>query len=272
MLKPLSPTGCPKQYYSYSANSCSAQREELRSLHTGGVGQVVASGLRRQAVHDGLAVWLLQRRSLDVLGLQLRPARQLQRSAPVLAVGDGCEPASRSDRLPEADLGLPVICKHPMQPFRIGEDELSLSAVVEVARRRRPVLLSPQAELRITRARAVIDGSWRPVTPRRASMASIRASAFFADVRISAREIAALQRNLIRSHAVGVGPALASEVVRAMLLLRAVTLSRGHSGVRPVIVERLCDFLNRGIHPVVPSRGSVGLPAIWRRSRTWLSR
>ena len=145
-----------------------------------------------------------------------------------------------------------------MQPFRIGEDELSLSAVVEVARRRRPVLLSPQAELRITRARAVIDEIVAAGDAAPSVYGVNTGFGFLADVRISAREIAALQRNLIRSHAVGVGPALASEVVRAMLLLRAVTLSRGHSGVRPVIVERLCDFLNRGIHPVVPSRGSVG--------------
>lgn len=67
-----------------------------------------------------------------------------------------------------------------------------------------------------------------------------------------------LQYNLIRSHATGVGEPMPDEVVRAMLLLRARTLAQGHSGVRPVIVERLVEMLNRNILPVVPGQGSVG--------------
>lgn len=67
-----------------------------------------------------------------------------------------------------------------------------------------------------------------------------------------------LQYNLLRSHATGVGTPMPDEVVRAMLLLRARTLAQGHSGVRPVVVERLIDMLNRGILPVVPGQGSVG--------------
>ena len=68
----------------------------------------------------------------------------------------------------------------------------------------------------------------------------------------------ALQLNLVRSHAAGVGDPLPEEMVRAMLLLRARTLAQGHSGVRPLIVERLLEMLDRGILPVVPSQGSVG--------------
>jgi histidine ammonia-lyase len=60
------------------------------------------------------------------------------------------------------------------------------------------------------------------------------------------------------SHAAGVGPAFPREVVRAMLLLRANTLALGHSGCRPLIVDRLLDMLRLGIHPVVPEQGSVG--------------
>jgi len=67
-----------------------------------------------------------------------------------------------------------------------------------------------------------------------------------------------LQHNLLVSHAVGVGPALDRATVRAMLLLRANTLARGQSGCRPLIVERLLDFLRLGIHPRVPEQGSVG--------------
>ena len=67
-----------------------------------------------------------------------------------------------------------------------------------------------------------------------------------------------LQENLLVSHAVGVGTPLPRDVVRAMLLLRANTLALGHSGCRPVVVDRLLAFLEAGIHPVVPSQGSVG--------------
>jgi histidine ammonia-lyase len=67
-----------------------------------------------------------------------------------------------------------------------------------------------------------------------------------------------LQENLLMSHAAGVGPALPREVVRAMLLLRANTLALGHSGCRPLLVDRLLELLRHGIHPVVPEQGSVG--------------
>jgi histidine ammonia-lyase len=76
--------------------------------------------------------------------------------------------------------------------------------------------------------------------------------------RISADQIRALQVNLVRSHCVGVGAPLPEPVVRAMILLRANALAKGLSGVRPVVVETLCALLNRSVHPVIPSKGSVG--------------
>ncbi len=79
-----------------------------------------------------------------------------------------------------------------------------------------------------------------------------------AEVVIPPDRIVELQRNLIRSHAAGVGPPLPEPEVRAIMLLRANVLALGHSGVREVVVERLLDLLNARIHPVVPSRGSVG--------------
>ena len=69
---------------------------------------------------------------------------------------------------------------------------------------------------------------------------------------------AGLQANLIASHAAGVGRPFPREVVRAMLVLRANTLALGHSGCRPLLVDRICELLARGIHPVVPEQGSVG--------------
>jgi histidine ammonia-lyase len=67
-----------------------------------------------------------------------------------------------------------------------------------------------------------------------------------------------LQENLLMSHAAGVGPPFPREVVRAMLLLRANTLALGHSGCRPLVVDRILDLLRLGVHPVVPEQGSVG--------------
>ncbi len=77
-------------------------------------------------------------------------------------------------------------------------------------------------------------------------------------VRIDAADAAQLQLNLVRSHAIGVGEPLPAEVVRGMLLLLANSLSKGHSGVRPELVELLLELLERDVLPVVPSRGSVG--------------
>src|SRR5438034_5477891 len=83
-------------------------------------------------------------------------------------------------------------------------------------------------------------------------------SAKLARVRIPVAQGSQLQLNLIRSHASGVGDPLPQDAVRAMMLLRANVLMRGSSGVRPVLPELLVEMLNRGIHPTVPSQGSVG--------------
>jgi len=79
-----------------------------------------------------------------------------------------------------------------------------------------------------------------------------------ASTRISSEDLATLQWNLIRSHSVGVGEPLAPAVVRLMLGLKAASLARGHSGVRPVVIDTLIAAYNAGLVPVVPSQGSVG--------------
>ncbi len=78
------------------------------------------------------------------------------------------------------------------------------------------------------------------------------------DRAVPADELSILQRNLVRSHSCGVGPATSRELVRATMLLRAQSLVCGHSGVRPEVVEALLGFLNNDITPVVPCHGSVG--------------
>jgi histidine ammonia-lyase len=79
-----------------------------------------------------------------------------------------------------------------------------------------------------------------------------------ASTRISAEDLATLQWNLIRSHSVGVGEPLAAPVVRLMLALKAASLARGYSGVRPVVIDSLLAVHNAGLVPYVPSQGSVG--------------
>jgi histidine ammonia-lyase len=79
-----------------------------------------------------------------------------------------------------------------------------------------------------------------------------------ADMRIPHEEIGALQLNLVRSHACGIGPLLSEAEVRAMMLLRGNVLALGFSGIRPEVVELLCEMLNHRVHPVVPEKGSVG--------------
>ncbi|HSE99092.1 MAG TPA: histidine ammonia-lyase [Blastocatellia bacterium] len=78
------------------------------------------------------------------------------------------------------------------------------------------------------------------------------------DVTIPAEKLRELQVNLVRSHACGVGDPLSERVVRAMMLQRANVLAKGYSGCRPAVIDALLEMLNRGVHPVIPSRGSVG--------------
>src|SRR3954462_7134434 len=78
------------------------------------------------------------------------------------------------------------------------------------------------------------------------------------DVRVAPEELLDLQLNLVRSHSCGIGPALAEAEVRAMMLLRANVLTLGFSGIRIEIIEMLVEMLNRGVHPFIPEKGSVG--------------
>lgn len=80
----------------------------------------------------------------------------------------------------------------------------------------------------------------------------------FSSVRISDAEIEELQRNLIRSHSAGIGEPFTPEQTRAIMILRANTLARGHSGVRPEVIDKILEFLNNDCLPVIPGQGSVG--------------
>ena len=142
-----------------------------------------------------------------------------------------------------------------MQALHINGTDLSLADVRDVVYARRPVLLDPDARERVKAARAVVD---ELVENNKLAYAVTTGVGKLSDVRIEPAEIRELQVNLLRSHAVGVGEPLSEQEVRAMMLLRANSLAKGHSGVRPVVIDTLCLLLNRGVHPVVPSQGSVG--------------
>ena len=79
-----------------------------------------------------------------------------------------------------------------------------------------------------------------------------------AQVRISDDELTHLQENLVRSHAVGVGELLPDAVVRLVMIIKVAALAQGYSGVRPELVDGLCELINHNIHPAIPAKGSVG--------------
>ncbi len=142
-----------------------------------------------------------------------------------------------------------------MNALHINGSDLTLDELREVVYERRPVLLDPDARLRVQAARAVVDDV---VESNRVAYAVTTGVGKLSDVRIPPDQLRELQVNLLRSHAVGVGDPLSEAEVRAMLLLRANSLAKGHSGVRTEVIDALCEMLNRGVHPVVPSQGSVG--------------
>jgi histidine ammonia-lyase len=131
----------------------------------------------------------------------------------------------------------------------------TLEELEAVARGGTPPPLDGADRERIAAARAVVEGALESGT---AVYGVTTGFGRLENVRIAAGDAAQLQINLLRSHAVGSGPPLPEEVVRGMLLLLASSLRRGHSGVRAELVELVLALLERGVTPVIPSKGSVG--------------
>jgi histidine ammonia-lyase len=147
---------------------------------------------------------------------------------------------AQSDRLPHIELD--------------GEG-LTIADVSEVAAGRAEAALSNAAVEKMRRSREVVDRLAAGDEPIYAVNTGV---GLLADVRIPREDLDQLQVNVIRSHSAGVGAPLPRDVVRAMMLIRANVLAKGFSGIRPLIAERLCDLLNRGVTPVIPEQGSVG--------------
>jgi histidine ammonia-lyase len=132
---------------------------------------------------------------------------------------------------------------------------LTIDAVRRVAAEHAKVVLADESRDRVRRVRRVIDDL---VTNNRVVYGVTTGFGKMSDVAIPPARQAELQLNLVRSHAAGVGPLLTEAETRAMMLLRANVLARGHSGVRAEVLELLVGMLNAGVYPPVPEQGSVG--------------
>jgi histidine ammonia-lyase len=132
---------------------------------------------------------------------------------------------------------------------------LSIEAVLAVARGGARVRLEDGARSRVDRARALVDARAEGQEPVYGLNTGF---GYLKNVRIPAADLGQLQVNLIRSHAVGVGPILGQAETRALMLLRANAMATGRSGVRAQTIELVLAMLNARIHPVIPSKGSVG--------------
>jgi histidine ammonia-lyase len=142
-----------------------------------------------------------------------------------------------------------------LNALHISGNDLRLEDVRDVAVTRQAVLLSSDAREVVTLARTIVD---EIVASNKVAYAITTGVGKLSDVRILGDQIRELQINLVRSHAFGAGDPLPIPETRAMMLLRANSLAKGHSGVRPAVIDTLCEMLNRGVTPWIPSQGSVG--------------
>jgi histidine ammonia-lyase len=139
--------------------------------------------------------------------------------------------------------------------IELDGDSLTLEQLIAIAEQRERVALRAAARARVQAARAIVDEFAHHDTPTYGINTGF---GNFAEVKIPRDQLDTLQVNLLRSHAAGVGEPLPPVVVRATMALRANVLAKGFSGIRLETLQLLIELLNRGVHPTVPSRGSVG--------------
>lgn len=143
-----------------------------------------------------------------------------------------------------------------MEYHHLSSERLTIAGLKEILDSGKPVALSEELRRRIVRCREYLDrkikDSDQPVYGITTGFGSL------CDISVGGDELSQLQRNLVMSHSCGTGEQVPSEIVRLMLLLKIRSLSYGYSGVRMETVERLIDFYNNGILPVVYRQGSLG--------------
>ena len=139
--------------------------------------------------------------------------------------------------------------------IQLDGQSLTLEQLLRIADDRERVEVAPAARTRVRASRAVVDRRARGDEPAYGINTGFGS---FADVKIAPEALETLQLNLLRSHAAGVGEPLPVRTVRATMALRANVLAKGFSGIRLETLDALIALLNAGLHPRVPSRGSVG--------------
>jgi len=139
--------------------------------------------------------------------------------------------------------------------IQIDGKSLSIKDIRQVANNHKKTSLSKEAAKKIRQSRGWVEEIIKQGDPVYGINTGF---GIFADRQISSTETRLLNRNLILSHAVGTGDPLPKVVVRAAILIRANTLAKGYSGVRLIVVETLLKMLNLGVHPIIPSQGSLG--------------
>lgn len=139
--------------------------------------------------------------------------------------------------------------------IEIDGNNLNLETFISIVRGNALVKLSDPAVAKINQARGFVE---RAVEEEKVIYGLTTGFGKFSDTHISKEDAKALQRNLILSHACGVGEPLDEEIVRGIMLLRANALSKGNSGIRLSTVATLVDMLNKGVHPIIPEKGSLG--------------
>ena len=143
-----------------------------------------------------------------------------------------------------------------MERHLISAERLTIGRVREILERHLPIALSDDAKRRIVRCREYLDRKME--NPDRPIYGITTGFGSLCDISIGRGDLAQLQRNLVMSHACGTGERVPSEIVRLILLFKIQSLAYGHSGVQLATVERLVEFFNRGILPVVYQQGSLG--------------
>jgi len=137
----------------------------------------------------------------------------------------------------------------------IDGENLSIEEVVAVARNHVEVEISQKVKLKVQRCRQVLEDL---IKEKNVVYGVTTGFGALGSIVISADHIKELQTNLIRSHSAGVGKPLDKDVTRALMLLRANTLAKGNSGIRLETLETLVQMINKGVHPIIPEKGSVG--------------
>lgn len=143
-----------------------------------------------------------------------------------------------------------------MEHHHITADHLSIERVREILERHLPIVLSEDARRRIVRCREYLDCKME--NPERPVYGITTGFGSLCDISVDRDQLAQLQKNLVMSHACGTGERVPSEIVKLILLLKIQSLSYGHSGVQLATVERLADFFNHDILPVIYQQGSLG--------------